>query len=431
MRALTLKATLIAIITLSLFSCSEDECYAPFQIKTAADQTGTIPTHDFKKLELDEGTQANFELSGHTENIVAQLSNERVAKVEIDKITLRIIALAPGETKIKLLNKVTGFQTEGFLKVKEVVKPEEPKEEPKEDPNMPTRIDITFAEGHMHGDYAFHQSVDVEEMKHMKAVVRFSLEKTEKGWTPKDGKYPKITAMSSTPKAQSVYGLWIRYYNKEGEDITANFVENGNDSQYQHFFTATDIKPTFDWEQYMTYDPNGAKKPEGTYKKPADYTTEEYMAYRYCDTNPWNQTYYKSGGKVKIKGNTNPVGMKGYFKFNVERTIFNLNIELKKIVSGKLIGQVVTPFHTPSNRTQYDKDFNLKFSIPICVFASIEETNDWEAEEDTLLEELNPIDLKFIKSLARAYEITEAEAYRDMLIKVYGDYDREGGELAF
>lgn len=432
MRELTLKATLIAIITLTLFSCNTDDCYAPFQIKATVDPTSASLIHDFKNFELNEAEQANFDLTGHTVGIIAELSNEKVARVEVEKTAIRVIALSAGETTIKLHNKITDFQIEGKLRVNKSTKQDEPKAElPKEDPDMPARVDIIFAEGHMHGDYAFHQSVDVEDIKVVKAIKRFSLIKTEKGWEPMGGEYPKIAVMSTSKKAEAVYGLWLRYYNKEGKEVSENITANGNENHYQHFFTATDIKPTFDWEQYVAKDENGEIKPEGEYTKLEDYTTETYISYRYCDTNPWNGKYYKSGGKVKITGNKNPVGMKGYFKFYGERTKFNLVVELKKIKEGKLTGNAVTPFHTPEKSTVYDKDFNLKFHIPVCVFATIEETGKWDAEEDTLLEELNKTDAKFIKSLAAAYGATEAEVYRDMLIKVYGDYDREGGELAF
>lgn len=272
----------------------------------------------------------------------------------------------------------------------------------------PVKAELILVEGHLHGTYKFHQNPEIEGVVHLNKIQKVTIEHTEKGWHP-SAESAKQFNVRSTPhdaKGQNVYALWIKYYNAKGEEVTGEFVENGQDQIHQHFFIPRDIKNTFD----------GVSENDDT--NPA--TLFEYF---YCDTDPWDKNRHNEG--AKLIGDKNPIGLKGYFKFLKPRKQFVLNIELMHAAKSKwdAKGQA-SPFYAPSLAQRQRDHWDLKIKIPVVVYADQMEYLETEAIED-----LSESDKKLLESIAKAYSITPEEALEDLKTLFYGDIDPEAGSI--
>ena len=54
-----------------------------------------------------------------------------------------------------------------------------------------------------------------------------------------------VFRVMSANEYQYPYGLWIKYFDKNGKDITTEIAENGESKSHQHFFQAKDVVPHF------------------------------------------------------------------------------------------------------------------------------------------------------------------------------------------
>ena len=66
---------------------------------------------------------------------------------------------------------------------------------------------------------------------------------------PQNGK--SVNLMGSS-QDHYVSAFVIHYYDKAGNEITSQIVNNGEDSHYQHFFMVDDIRPSYGGKKEAT-----------------------------------------------------------------------------------------------------------------------------------------------------------------------------------
>lgn len=107
-----------------------------------------------------------------------------------------------------------------------------------------------------------------------------------------------------------VYGLWVDLYDVSGNKLNGNY---GTGQDYQIFFVPEGIKKLSD-------NTTAGVKPSEVYK------------YYYRDSTPWDRTSQDGGS---FTGDTNPVGLKGFFTFPKGDLQFKLKLELWHTPQGK------------------------------------------------------------------------------------------------
>lgn len=280
------------------------------------------------------------------------------------------------------------------------------------DHENPVKAELLLAEGHLHGKYGFHQNPEQKNVKYVKAVQKITYTLTEKGWGPTEDSSKQFNVLGAMAgdEGHVVYGLWINYYNAQGKLITGEFVENGQDQIHQHFFIPRNVEPTFD----------GIKEAD-------DENVSNMFDYTYCDTNPWNETLHS--GKGKLSGDKNPVGLKGYFKFNKTRKKFDLNIELMHAAKSKFENGIASPYYKPSNKQRQVDHWDLKIRVPVLIYSN--QSEYVQSDRGVTLDKLPEDDLKRVKATAKAYGITLEQALEDIYELFDGDSDPESGNLWF
>lgn len=176
-------------------------------------------------------------------------------------------------------------------------------------------------------------------------VLRYKLDK-EKGWHIVDGAgYVKkfaVKASEETENTATVYSFKIRYYSYNGEEMTYQFVQEGQDKIHQHFFQAERFNKN-----------NEAKRVTKFFDTPWDY--------RYCDTEDINDD------NSKFVGNVNPTGLKGLLRFN-KRTQTDLNMIVRLVHHGQSKYQEdgsTSKFYKPTRRQILTEQPDIEVHLPI------------------------------------------------------------------
>lgn len=299
----------------------------------------------------------------------------------------------------------------------------------------PVHAVLTLAGGHFHG-VAFHQDADAEGITYKKAVQHITFVSDGETWKLDKGSAEAFRVMSSKEYLYP-YGLWIHYYDAKGRDITADIAENGNSRAHQHFFVPSDVKPTFD----------------GTAEND-DQNADSLLDYVYMDTDPTDgilkATTDKGTGKTipaakltgsQVVGNNalglvfeplNPIGMKGFFQFKRPRKSFLLTITLFHFDGNlKFPGGKPSPFFAPTAGQLAAGHREAVLRVPFTVFASREETGEWNTETEVPFARLAPAERRLVLSTARAYGISEEAAAKDWFAHILGNTDNESGALWF
>lgn len=261
--------------------------------------------------------------------------------------------------------------------------------------------ELIFVEGHLHGALNFHENTYPTQIKHMgrRDTLRFTFD--NESWTP-DARNPKfLPLLTGHPN----YAMVINYYNKAGELINGEFLEGNLSQEYQHFFTVSDIRPTFDGVTETT-----------------DANSPDFFAYQYCDTDPWNKTN-KFGG-ARFVGAENPVGFKGFFQFHKARKTLVLNVKLMKTKASKLTGKssdgtaIPSPWYFPTAEQRQSAAWFPTLQIPIVLFMEHSEKDLEEIDnldEPTASEsDFSEASLKTIRSMMNAYGISFEEAVAEL-----------------
>ena len=279
------------------------------------------------------------------------------------------------------------------------------------DPSLinPAKAVIEIYNGHLHGPHAFHQNPTPKELKYIGRNYKLTYTLENGKWVadPQNGK--SVNLMGSS-QDHYVSAFVIHYYDKAGNEITSQIVNNGEDSHYQHFFMVDDIRPSY-----------------GGKKEATDVNSTDFFDYVYCDTDPWNKTNKFDG--AKFTGQSNPIGHKGYFKFLRTHKQFNLEIRLMRARNSKLTNGEASPFCAPTARQLKEEAWLPTIVVPMNIYMDSDERELDEKVYDTDYDKLSDnakdyseSNLMSIRSLMDAFGITDIKtAVLDFWWNFHGD----------
>ena len=279
------------------------------------------------------------------------------------------------------------------------------------DPSLinPAKAVIEIYNGHLHGPHAFHQNPTPKELKYIGRNYKLTYTLENGKWVadPQNGK--SVNLMGSS-QDHYVSAFVIHYYDKAGNEITSQIVNNGEDSHYQHFFMVDDIRPSY-----------------GGKKEATDVNSTEFFDYVYCDTDPWNKTNKFDG--AKFTGQSNPIGHKGYFKFLRTHKQFNLEIRLMRARNSKLTNGEASPFCAPTARQLKEEAWLPTIVVPMNIYMDSDERELDAKVYDTDFDKLSDnakdyseSNLSSIRSLMDAFGITDIKtAVLDFWWNFHGD----------
>lgn len=279
------------------------------------------------------------------------------------------------------------------------------------DPSLinPAKAVIEIYNGHLHGPHAFHQNPTPKELKYIGRNYKLTYTLENGKWVadPQNGK--SVNLMGSS-QDHYVSAFVIHYYDKAGNEITSQIVNNGEDSHYQHFFMVDDIRPSY-----------------GGKKEATDVNSTEFFDYVYCDTDPWNKTNKFDG--AKFTGQSNPIGHKGYFKFLRTHKQFNLEIRLMRARNSKLTNGKASSFCAPTARQLKEEAWLPTIVVLMNIYMDSDERELDEKVYDTDYDKLSDnakdyseSNLMSIRSLMDAFGITDIKtAVLDFWWNFHGD----------
>ena len=284
-------------------------------------------------------------------------------------------------------------------------------EESTTDPSLinPAKAVIEIYNGHLHGPHAFHQNPTPKELKYIGRNYKLTYTLENGKWVadPQNGK--SVNLMGSS-QDHYVSAFVIHYYDKAGNEITSQIVNNGEDSHYQHFFMVDDIRPSY-----------------GGKKEATDVNSTEFFDYVYCDTDAWNKTNKFDG--AKFTGQSNPIGHKGYFKFLRTHKQFNLEIRLMRARNSKLTNGEASPFCAPTARQLKEEAWLPTIVVPMNIYMDSDEreldSKVYDTDYDKLsndAKDYSESNLMSIRSLMDAFGITDIKtAVLDFWWNFHGD----------
>ena len=279
------------------------------------------------------------------------------------------------------------------------------------DPSLinPAKAVIEIYNGHLHGPHAFHQNPTPKELKYIGRNYKLTYTLENGKWVadPQNGK--SVNLMGSS-QDHYVSAFVIHYYDKAGNEITSQIVNNGEDSHYQHFFMVDNIRPSY-----------------GGKKEATDVNSTEFFDYVYCDTDPWNKTNKFDG--AKFTGQSNPIGHKGYFKFLRTHKQFNLEIRLMRARNSKLTNGKASSFCAPTARQLKEEAWLPTIVVPMNIYMDSDERELDAKVYDTDFDKLSndakdysESNLSSIRSLMDAFGITDIKtAVLDFWWNFHGD----------
>ena len=273
----------------------------------------------------------------------------------------------------------------------------------------PAKAVIEIYNGHLHGPKAFHQNPTPKELKYIGRNYKLTYTLENGKWVadPQNGK--SVNLMGSSQEFY-VSAFVIHYYDKAGNEITSQIVNNGEDSHYQHFFMVDNIRPSY-----------------GGKKETTDVNSTDFFKYVYCDTDPWNKTNKSDG--AKFFGKNNPIGLKGYFEFLRTHKQFNLEIRLMRARNSKLTNGEASPFYAPTARQLKEEAWLPAIVVPMNIYMDSDERDLGSVldVDDTNMLSNNANDysesqLASIRSLMEAFDITDIKtAVLDFWWNLHGD----------
>ena len=279
------------------------------------------------------------------------------------------------------------------------------------DPSLinPAKAVIEIYNGHLHGPHAFHQNPTPKELKYIGRNYKLTYTLENGKWVPDPQNGKSVNLMGSS-QDHYVSAFVIHYYDKAGNEITSQIVNNGEDSHYQHFFMVDDIRPSY-----------------GGKKEATDVNSTEFFDYVYCDTDPWNKTNKFDG--AKFTGQSNPIGHKGYFKFLRTHKQFNLEIRLMRARNSKLINGKASSFCAPTARQLKEEAWLPTIVVPMNIYMDSDERELDSKVYDTDFDKLSndakdysESNLMSIRSLMDAFGLTDIKtAVLDFWWNFHGD----------
>ena len=273
----------------------------------------------------------------------------------------------------------------------------------------PAKAVIEIYNGHLHGPHAFHQNPTPKELKYIGRNYKLTYTLENGKWVA-DPKNDKSVNLMGSSQGYYVSAFVIHYYDKAGNEITSQIVNNGEDSHYQHFFMVDDIRPSY-----------------GGKKEATDVNSTDFFNYVYCDTDPWNKTNKFDG--AKFFGKNNPIGLKGYFEFLRTHKQFNLKIRLMRARNSKLTNGEASSFCAPTARQLKEEAWLPTIVVPMNIYMDSDERELDEKVYDTDFDKLSDnvkdyseSNLMSIRSLMDAFGITDIKtAVLDFWWNFHGD----------
>jgi len=271
---------------------------------------------------------------------------------------------------------------------------------------QPKTVEIEVYEGHLHGEKTFHQNGYSKNNQCLGKSYRLKYTLENNQWVADKANPTSVNVMGNADKFVR-YAFSLRYFNDKHEDITGQIVNGGEDQHYQHFFTVSDVKPSY-----------------GGVEEKADGNHPDFFQYTYCDTKPWNKTVHFDN--AAFLDDDNPIGIKGFFTFLRSRKQFTLNIRLMRAHQSKRVGDKPSPFYAPSSQQEAKETWMPAIKIPVNVYMDWNEKGldlaVWENPklvESTQLKDLSEHDQRTVLSLMKAFGIKDikialAEFYWNM-----------------
>ena len=279
------------------------------------------------------------------------------------------------------------------------------------DPSLinPAKAVIEIYNGHLHGPKAFHQNPTPKELKYIGRNYKLTYTLENGKWVADAQNGKRVNLMGSSQRYY-VSAFVIHYYDKEGNEITSQIFNNGEDSHYQHFFMVDDIRPSY-----------------GGKKEATDVNSTEFFDYVYCDTDPWNKTNKFDG--AKFLNDNNPIGYKGYFEFLHTHKQFNLEIRLMRARNSKLTNGKASPFYAPTARQLKEEAWLPTIVVPMNIYMDSDERDlgsvldvDDTDKLSNNAKDYSESNLVSIRSLMEAFDITDIKtAVLDFWWNLHGD----------
>lgn len=263
--------------------------------------------------------------------------------------------------------------------------------------------EIVFVDGHLHDNYGFHANSYPQEMHYIgrRDTLRYSF---EQGMWKADKRNPKKLPLMGSTSFPPTYAIVVNYFDQEGNPLNGNIASK--DQQYQTFYYLTDIRPTED-----------GKQEEG------DKNGKKFFEYTYCDTTPWDKTV--KFDNAKLTGPTNPVGLKGFLRFNKARKYITLNVHLMKAKSSKFIGMkdgvsVAAPYYAPTTEQRAKEDWIPAIQLPIHLYMDRSDLDIDDLELTSKEADLDSDDVRTIHAMMRAFGITFEQAVSELYYNING-----------
>lgn len=215
-----------------------------------------------------------------------------------------------------------------------------------------SKVELRFTKGHSHG--YFHGNPEYPGVKYLNSVHKFIFENKD-GKLVADANNPKALPWigDSSDKGESLSGLEIIFYDKDGKRVNSFLSTGDAPNHYQFLFTGSNFT-----------DIEGAT---------ITTTQEDVYSYKYRDTDPEDKYFKKSisDNVLTSKLRAEHIGLKGYFSIKKPYVHFNLNI-------------VLSYFKTKPSDLVYNTDAKDKqlihITIPVHIYTDV--TNEDSAVED-------------------------------------------------
>jgi len=146
--------------------------------------------------------------------------------------------------------------------------------------------------------------------------------------------------------AQHAYELRIRYFDLAGEDITRQFIDNGQDKIHQHFFIPDAV-----------FTPDSVARPD-------EQRSDRVYHYTYADTTPWYDELSTPG--TKLTGDVNPIGFKGIFQFKEARDLhIYIRLMHARISKFNKRDHRLSPFYAPTPGQLQEDAWDIAMRFPV------------------------------------------------------------------
>ena len=223
------------------------------------------------------------------------------------------------------------------------LEPEAPVDERRsKDHGDPTRVVLTLRHGAWDGTHFTPETGETADTREQ--TITYALQ-PELGWAPLSGT-PAGFVVRRAEGTQHAYELRIRYYDISGEDITRQFVDNGQDKIHQHFFI-----------------PDAVYTPDST-ARPDEARSNRVYTYTYADTTPWYDELSTPG--TRLTGDVNPIGFKGVLQFKEARDLhIYIRLMHARVSKFNKRDHSLSPFYAPTPGQLQEDAWDIAMRFPV------------------------------------------------------------------